>query len=168
MAESETEEDKISAWGTEEGRKTLTVSPWGRQKIVVGAVQGGARAVRSDTGKSPSAAADEEGVRGRHGEWKAQGEKKGGWLDNTGSKTSGVWVNDGGRKASPVAHESPRVGNKEGGTRPPEWWKSLGGKRNGVGRGVDSEQGTDTPGVAEEPRGGGNPRDPTATEVGPR
>ena len=32
-----------------------------------------------------------------------------------GGKTSGVQGGDGGPKASGVAHESPRVGDKEGG-----------------------------------------------------
>ena len=42
-------------------------SPWGTQESGAGAVQGGERTGGRDNGKSSSAAANEEGARGRHG-----------------------------------------------------------------------------------------------------
>ena len=75
---SDTEEDRMTAGGPEERRETLTVSPWGTQESGAGAVQGGVRDDGSDTVKSPSAAAEEEGARGRHGARPAQGGGKGG------------------------------------------------------------------------------------------
>ena len=102
---------------SEESGDMLTASPWGMQESSTGGLQGGARDSGRDTEKSPSTAADEEGARGRHGARPGQGGKNGGRRENMGGKTSGVWGDDGGRKASGVP-ENP------------------GGGRHGEGRGV--------------------------------
>ena len=62
-------------------------------------------------------------------------------------KTSGVRGNDRDRDASGMAHKSPGVGDKEGPRR----------SHQGVGRGVELPQGTNTPGVTEFPRGDETP-----------
>ena len=75
----------------------------------MGATHGDARAGRGDTGKAPSAAADEAGAWGRHGARPAQRGGKGGWHESMGGKTSVVRGDDGGREASGVAHPDMRV-----------------------------------------------------------
>ena len=151
----------------EERRETLTAPPWVMKESGTGAVQGGVRDGRSNTGKSPSAAADEAGARGRHGARPAQGGKKGGRQEKTSGKTSGVQGDNRGREASRVAHESPGVGDEEGGREasgvaenswgPPQSGQgsrlATGRRHHRSGRGA---------------RGDKPPRGPTATEVGLR
>ena len=111
LAGSEKEVDGMTAGGMEEIRTPLTASPWGTQESGAGAVQGDARAGRSNTGKSPSLAANEEGVQGHHGAGEARARRKKRRLaGKTGGKTLGVRGDDGGCKASGVAQESPGVG----------------------------------------------------------
>ena len=84
--------------------------------------QGKAMAGGGNTGKSPSADADESGERGCHGARQAQRGENGGRQGNSAGKTLGVWVDGGGREASGVAHKSPGVEDEGGGgTKPPEW-----------------------------------------------
>ena len=58
-----------------ESGETLTTSPRGTQESGVGGLQVGARASGSDARKSPSAAADEAGTRGRHGARRGKGKQ---------------------------------------------------------------------------------------------
>ena len=118
-------------------------------------------------GKPPPPAANKEGARGRHGASPGQGGKKGGQQENTGGVTLGVRGDDGVREASRVENESPRVGDEEGGRKASGVAENPGGGRHGVGGGVESPQGADTPRVTEETRGDKTPGVPTATEVGP-
>ena len=71
----ETEEDGMTAGEPEGSGDRLTALPWGTQESGAGGLQWGARASGSDTRKPPSAAADEEGTRGRHGARPGQGKK---------------------------------------------------------------------------------------------
>ena len=75
LAESEPEEDRMTAGDPEGSGNMLTTLPWGTQESGAGGLQGGARAGGRDTRKPPSAAADEEEARGRHGERPGQGGK---------------------------------------------------------------------------------------------
>ena len=108
----------MTGWGAEGGRETLTVTTGGTQDSGVGEVHGGARTSGGDTGKSPSAAVNKAGTQGRHGARTDQRGVKGGQQESKGSKTLGVWGDDGGREASEVAHNSPGAGDRERGTRP--------------------------------------------------
>ena len=72
---SETEEEAMTAGGAEGGRETLTATPWGTQDSGAGAVHGGTRVSRGDTGKSPSAATDEAGARAAMGRGRRRGGK---------------------------------------------------------------------------------------------
>ena len=56
----------------------LTDLPRGTQESGAVGLQGGVRSGGNNTRKSPSATADEEGARGRHGARTGQGEKDGG------------------------------------------------------------------------------------------
>ena len=56
----------------------------------------------------------------------------------------------GGRESSGVAHESPKVGDEEGGREASGVAENPGEGRHGVGGGVNSPQGANTPRVAEE------------------
>ena len=58
-------------------------------------------------------------------------------------------------------------GRGRGAARPPEWQKTPGGGRHGVGGGVESPQGADTPGVAERPRRDETPGGLTAAQGRP-
>ena len=57
-----------------------------------------------------------------------------------------------GREATGVAHESSGVEDEEGGGKASGVAEKPWGSRQGVGGGVESPQGTDTPRVAEFPR----------------
>ena len=129
----EKEEDRMTDGYPGGGGDTLTALSWGTQETGAGGIQVGARAGGSDARNSPSAAANKVGMRGRHGARQGQGEKDGGWRENVGGVNLVVRGNKGVRKASGAA-ENP------------------GGGRHGVGGGVESPQGADTPGVAEGPR----------------
>ena len=76
-SEEETEEDGMTTGDLEEIGDTLTALPWGTQESGAGGLQGGAGAGGRDTGKSPSAVADEKGTRGLHGARPGQGKKNG-------------------------------------------------------------------------------------------
>ena len=132
--------------------------PWGTQDSSAVAIHGDVRACGGQTGKAPSAAADKEGARGRHGERPVQRGEKGDHQKNKGGETSGVQGDDGGRDASVVAHVSPGVGGEEGGREASGVAENPRGSHQGLGGEVKSPQGTDTPRVAEFPRGGRNPR----------
>ena len=54
-------------------------------------------------------------------------EGKGGRQEIQAAKPQECGATTGVSKASVVAHESPRVGDKEEGARPPEWRKPWGG-----------------------------------------
>ena len=164
LEDSEMEEDETTAGDPEWSGDTLTASPWGTQESGAGGLQGGARAVWSDTGKAPSAAANEEGARGRHEARTGQGEKNGGRRENTGGKTSGVRGDDMGHEASGVAHESPGVGEEEGVREASGVAENPVGGRHGVGGGVELTQGTNTPRVAGGTRGDKTPGSPTASQ----
>ena len=103
--------------------------------------------------KSPYAAANEAGTRGRHGARPAQREKNGGRPESMGGKKSGVRGNDRGHEASRVAHKPPGVGDEEGGGMVSVVAENPQGSRQGLGAGVDFSQGTDTPKVIELPWG---------------
>ena len=80
----------MTAGELEGSGNTLTTLPWGTQESGAGGLQGGARAGGSNTGKAPSAAANNKGARGRHGARPGQEEKNGGRQESKGGKTSGV------------------------------------------------------------------------------
>ena len=67
-----------------------------------------------------------------------------------------------------MAHESPGLGDKEGGREASGVAENPQGSRQGVGGGVELQQGTDTPGVAELPLEGKTPRVTIAGEGTPR
>ena len=118
---------------------TLTALPWGREESGTGGIQGDTWAGRSHKRKALSATTYNVGTHGRPGARQGRGGHEGDRREKVGAKPSGVGGNKGGRKASGVD------------TKP-----------HGVGGGVDSPQGTDTPRVAEEPRGDKTPGVPTA------
>ena len=113
-----------------------------------------------DTRKYSSAAANKAGARDHHGASPTQKGQKEGRQENKGGKTLGVRGNDRGREASEVAHESPGVGEKEGGRDASGVAENPRGSRHGVGGGVESPQGTNTPGVAELSWGDNPPEGP--------
>ena len=76
--------------------------------------------------------------------------------------------NDGGRESYGVDHESPGVGDEEGGHGASGVAEIIRGSRQGVGGGVDSPQGANTPVVAELPQGDETPGGTTASKGGPR
>ena len=123
---------------------------------------------RGDTRKASSAADKEAGEWGRNG---ARPENRGrsrGRRGNQARKTSGVWGNDGGCKASGVAHEYPGVGDKEGGREASRVAENPQRSRQVVDGGVESPQGTDTLIVEELPQGDETPRVTTTGKVVPR
>ena len=99
-------------------------------------------------------------VRGKEGEKEAGGK--------CGRRNLGSAGNNGVCEASRVAHDFPGVGDKEGGREASGVAENPGGGgHHGVGGRVESHQGANTPGVAEERRGEETPGGPTVTEVGP-
>ena len=75
---------------------------------------------------------------------------------------------DGGCEAFVVVHKSPGVGDEEGGCKASGLAEnSRGGGSHGVGGGVESPQGANTPRVVDKTRRDETPEGPTATEVGP-
>ena len=108
-------------------------------------------------GKPPPAAADELGAWGCYGVRQAHRGKSGGRREKLSRKTSGVQGDDGGRKASGVAHDSPGVGDKEGGIEASGVAENPRGYCQGGGGGVESPQGNGTPGVTDLPQGDKNP-----------
>ena len=68
----ETEEEAMTAGGTEWERETRTSTAWGTQEIGERDLPGEAMASRSNTGKYPSTAAEEAGVPVFHGARLAQ------------------------------------------------------------------------------------------------
>ena len=131
---------------------TLTVLSLGTHESGAGGIQVGERVGGSDARKSPSAATDKAGTRGRHGARPGQGEKYGGRWENVGGVTSGVRGNKGGCEASVVDHDSHVVGEGKGGRKASGVAEYPGGGRHRVGRGVESPQVADNP---EWPRGPG-------------
>ena len=108
---------------------------------------------RGDTRKASSAAANQAGARGRHGaRLELRGMFEGRW-DNPASKFSVLWGDDRVCEASGVANDFSGVGDKEGGHEASGVTENPRGSCQGVGEGVKSPQGTDTPGVTELPRG---------------
>ena len=87
-----------------------TAMAWGAQDRGEGELHGDVMAVRGNTGKASSAAANKAGAWGRHGTRPANRGRSGGRQENQAGKSSGVQGNDRGRKASIVALESLRVG----------------------------------------------------------
>ena len=92
-----------------------TASAWGRQDSGEGEQPGDVMAVRGNTGKASSKAANGSGAWGCHGASPAQRGRSGGRRKNQAGKSLGVRGDYGGREASGVAHESPGVEDKEGG-----------------------------------------------------
>ena len=137
----------MTAGEPEGSGNTLTASPWGTQESGAGGLQGGERAGGNDTGKSPSAATNKEGAQSRHGARPGQGEKT-----EVGRKIQEEKPQECG-----VAPESPRVGEEKGGRKASRVAGNPEGGRHGVGLGVESLQGADTPGVAEDPWGDKTP-----------
>ena len=133
---------------------------WGTQERGAELLHGEVQASGGETGKSPPAAANEEGTRGRHGARPAQRGRQGGRRKNQVGNTLGVWDNSGGREASGVDHKSPKVRDKEGGREASEVTENPRGSHQGVGRGVELPQGNNTPGVTEFPRGMKPPEGP--------
>ena len=93
--------------GPEGGRKTRMAMLWITQESGAGELHVDMRAGGGNTGKAPSVAVDESGVRGRHRARPAQRGQKGGWKENKAVETSGVRGDDRGLEASGVAHDSP-------------------------------------------------------------
>ena len=109
------------------------------------------------SGKASSTAANKAGASGRHGARPVKRGRVAGWRENSASKSLGVRGDDRGREVSGVAHDTSVVGYEEGGRKAFEVEKNPQGSRQGVGGGVESPQGTNTPGVAEVPRGKNTP-----------
>ena len=85
-------------------------------------------------------------------------------MENPAGKSLGLRGGDGGREASRVAHESSGVGDEEGIREASGVAENPQGSRQGVRGGFELPQGTDTPGVAEFPRGDETSGGPTAGE----
>ena len=94
--------------------------------------------------------------------------RKGGRQGKSSGETLGVRGDNGGRKASEMAHESPGVGDEEGGCEASGVAKNPQGSRQVVGGGVKLPQVNDTPGVTELPRGDETPGVTTAGARRPR
>ena len=118
-----------------------------------------------NSGKASSTAADEAGARGRQGVRPVQRGRVAGQRENSASKSSGVRGNDGGYEASGVAHNYSVVEDEEGGRKAFGVEENPQGSCQGLGGGVESPQGTDTPVVADLPRGDETPRVTTAVKV---
>ena len=103
------------------------------------------RAGRVNTGISPSAAANEAVAQGRHGARPTQrGRQEGRQGKHTG-EISEVRGDEGGRKASGVDHDNPKVGDKEGGHEASGVAENPQGSCQGVGGGVESPRVNSTP-----------------------
>ena len=103
---------------------------------------------RGDTGKASSAATNKARAQGIHGARPENRERSGGRQENQARETLGVRGDNRGREASRVFQESSVVGDKEGGSKASGVAENPQVSRQGVGGGVDSPQGTNTPGVA--------------------
>ena len=128
--EAETEEDRMTAGEQGLGNNTLTESPWSTQESGSRGIRVDARAGRSDERKSPSATADEAGMRGRHGARQGQGDKNGGRQEFEGAEPSGAGGNNGGHEASRVDPETHRVRGEEGDHKASRVAENPGGGRH--------------------------------------
>ena len=138
LAGSETEEDMMTAFWPEGEKEMRTMTPWGTQESDEGALNGDAQAGGGNTRKAPSAAANKARAQGYYGARPEQKGKKGGQRENKGGKTSGVLGDDMGHGASGVAHESPGVGDEEGGSKAFGVAGNQRGSCHRVGGGVES------------------------------
>ena len=159
-----TEEEATSAGGAGWERETRTVMSWRTQDSGEVGLPGDVMAGEGDTGKAASAAADETGEQGRHGARPANRGGSRGRRGKQAGKTLGVQGDDGGRKASGVAHDSPGVGDKEGGIEASGVAENPWGYCQGGSGGVESPQGNGTPGVTDLPLGDKNPGVATKAE----
>ena len=162
--DKETEEDRRHA-GEQEGNKgTMMASPWGTQESGVGGLQVDARVDGRDKRKAPCATADKTGTWGPHGASQGKGGNGGDRREKVGAEPSGVGENNGDREASIFDPKSHGVGEGDGGRAASGVADKLGGGRHGVGGGVESPQGADTPGMEEGPRGDETLGSPTASQ----
>ena len=130
-SDTETEEE---GWG----HAPLTASPRGTQERGARGLQAVMRVGGIDDRNITSATADEAEMRGRHGERREQGGKKGGRRGWEGTVTWGKGRNYGGCKASRVDPDTQGVEREEGAARPPEWRKTPGGAATEWRGGVES------------------------------
>ena len=147
-------EEATNARGAEQERETRTAMAWGTQEIGAEMLHGDARAKTGKTGKFPSGAANEAGMRGCHGARQAQRGRQG--------------IRPENRDASGVDHKSPGVGDEEGGCKASGVVEKSQGSRQGVGGGVKSAQGNDTPVVTELSQRDKTPRVTTPGASKPR
>ena len=118
---------------------------------------GGAAVSGGDTGNSTSAAAYEAGAGGRHGARTTARERVAGWRENMAGKYYGVGGGGEICEASGVASKTYGVRGDGGGRKAYGVAENPGGDRQGVGGGVESPQGINTPGVDALPRGDETP-----------
>ena len=139
----------MTTGGPEERGTMLTALPWGMQESGAREEQGCVRAGRSDTGERGATRREKRRPAGKYGRQN---------------------LRSGGKQRGPRGLRSgprfPRSGGQGRGARGICVAENPGEGRHGVGGRVESPQGADTPGVAEDPRGDKTPRGTTATDVG--
>ena len=162
-----TEEEETTAEGAGWDSKQRTATAGGTQESGADGRSGDTMSGRGDTGKASSTVTDKAGAGGHHGARPEQRGRFAGWRENPAGESSGVRGDNGGRKASGVAHEYSGLGEKEGGCEASGVVENQQGYRQGVGGGGESPQGTSTSGVAELPRGDETPRVTTAGDEVP-
>ena len=159
-----TKEEATTAEGMEWDSEPRTETAGGTPESSADRRLGDAMAGGVNTRKASSAATGKVGAGGRHAARPEQRGRLAGRQENPASESSEVRGDDSGREAFVVAHKSPGVGEEEGGSKASRVVENPRGYRQGVGGGVESPQGTDTPGVADFPRGDETPGVTTAGE----
>ena len=161
---SATDEDATTTEGAYWDGKPRVATEGGTRESGVDKRLGDAMAGEGNTGKASSAAADESGVGDCHGARPEQRGRFTGRRENPAGESSEVQGNNGGCESSGMAHNSSGVGDKAGGREASGVAENPRGYRQGVGGGFEFPQGTNTPRVAELPRGDETPRATTASE----
>ena len=151
------EEEAATEMGAGEARSPLTEMAGSTEEYEADGIPGGAAAGGGDTSKATYAAADEEGSGGCHGEKTVARERVSGRRENPSCKSYGVGGGGEGHEAYGVATETSGVREDGEGREAYGVAENPGGDRQGVGGGVESPQGIDTPGVDALPRGDETP-----------
>ena len=145
------------AMGAGEARRQWMATAGGSEENGADGKHGGAAAGGGDTRNATSAAADKVGAGGHHGEKNVARERFAGRKENPAREPYGVGVVGEGCEAYIVVSDPSGVGRDGGGREAYGVAENPGGERQGVGGGVESPQGIDTPGVDALPRRGENP-----------
>ena len=155
--ESVLKEEAATAMGAGGAGRPLTATAGDTEERGADGRPWGAAAGMGDTGQATSAAANKAGAGGRHGEKTATRERVASRRENLAGNSYGVGGVGEGREAYGVATEPSQVRGDRGGREAYGVMENPGGDHQGVGGGVESPQGINTPGVDALPQGDETP-----------